>query len=74
VVAIFAGIHGYLDEVPTAQVPRFQDELREYLRAEGGIYQEIRETGELTDEAEEKLKGQLEKFKQNFAVQEESVV
>jgi F-type H+-transporting ATPase subunit alpha len=74
VVAIWTGVNGYLDEVPTAQVPRFQDELREYLRAEGGIYKEIRDTGELTDEAEEKLKGQLEKFKQNFAVQEESVV
>src|SRR5213082_1051601 len=37
VVAIFAGIHGYLDEIPTTQVPRFQDELREHLRAEGSI-------------------------------------
>ncbi|MFL5924599.1 MAG: F0F1 ATP synthase subunit alpha, partial [Gaiellaceae bacterium] len=31
VVAIFAGINGYLDDIPTAQVSRFQDELREYL-------------------------------------------
>ena len=45
VVAIFAGINGYLDEIPTAQVPRFQEELREHLRAEGTIYKAIRETG-----------------------------
>jgi hypothetical protein len=55
-------------------VPRFQEELREYLRTEGGIYKEIRETGDLSDQTEERLKGEVEKFKQNFAVHEESVV
>src|SRR5215216_3283379 len=74
VVAIFAGINGYLDEVPTAQVPRFQDELREYLRTEGSIYKEIRDTGDLPDELEHRLKGEVEKFKQGFAVQDESIV
>ena len=39
VVAIYAGINGCLDEIPTPQVPRFQDELREHLRAEGSILQ-----------------------------------
>src|SRR5437764_273983 len=43
VVAIFAGIHGYLDEVPTEQVPRLPGELREQLKAEGSILKEIRE-------------------------------
>jgi F-type H+-transporting ATPase subunit alpha len=72
VVAIFAGIHGYLTEVPTAQVPRFQDELREHLRTEGTIYAEIRETGDLSDELEAKLRGELDRFKERFAVQEEA--
>ena len=35
VVAIYAGINGSLDRVPVAQVPRFQEELRETLRADG---------------------------------------
>jgi F-type H+-transporting ATPase subunit alpha len=74
VVAVWVGINGYLDDIPTMQVPRFQDELREYLRAEGTIYKEIRETGDLPDELEERLKGELEKFKQSFAVQEEGLV
>jgi F-type H+/Na+-transporting ATPase subunit alpha len=74
VVAVWVGINGYLDDIPTTQVPRFQDELREYLRAEGAIYKEIRESGDLPDELEERLKGELEKFKQSFAVQEESLV
>jgi F-type H+/Na+-transporting ATPase subunit alpha len=74
VVAIWTGIHGYLDDIPVEQVPRFQDELREYLRAEGSIYKEIRETGDLPDEVEERLKAEVEKFKQSFAVHEESIV
>src|SRR5207249_1047043 len=43
VVAIFAGIHGYLDDIPPAQVPRFQNELREYLRTEGSVFKDILE-------------------------------
>jgi F-type H+-transporting ATPase subunit alpha len=50
VAAIFAGIHGYLDDIPPAQVPRFQDELREALEAEGTIYAEIRESQDLSDD------------------------
>src|SRR4051812_2437538 len=41
VVAIWSGINGYLNDIPVAQVPRFQEELREFLRAEGTIYQTI---------------------------------
>jgi F-type H+-transporting ATPase subunit alpha len=74
VVAIYAGINGYLDDIPTDQVPRFQDELREYLRAEGSVYQQIREAGDLPDDLGEKLNAELEKFKQNFVVREESLV
>ena len=63
VVAIYAGIHGYLDDIPTPQVPRFQDELRENLRAEGSIFKQIRETGDLPDDLAEKLNAEIEKFK-----------
>jgi F-type H+/Na+-transporting ATPase subunit alpha len=71
VVAIYAGIHGHLDEVPPAQVPRFQDELREFLRSEGDILEAIREEKDLTDEIVEKLEAAMEKFKQGFSVKEE---
>jgi F-type H+-transporting ATPase subunit alpha len=72
VVAIFAGIHGHLDDIPTAQVPRFQDELREHLRTEGSIYAEIRDTGDLSDELQERLHGEIRRFKERFAVHEET--
>jgi F-type H+-transporting ATPase subunit alpha len=71
VVALYAGVNGYLDDIPASDVPRFQEELREFMRAEGSIYKEIRETGDLPDELAERLNGQIEKFKQGFAVKEE---
>jgi F-type H+-transporting ATPase subunit alpha len=72
VVAIYAGINGFLDDIPVPQVPRFQDELREHLRAEGTIYTEIRETGDLSDELAGKLDKEIERFKQRFHVEEEA--
>ena len=71
VVAIYGGIHGYLDEIPTEQVQRFQDELREFLRADGEIYKQIRESGDLSDALVEKLNAAIDKFKNTFNVQEE---
>src|SRR5438105_2117459 len=74
VAAIFAGIHGLLDDIPTPDVQRFQDELREHLRTEKSLYQQIRETGDLPDDLAEKLTAEIEKFKKGFAVQEESAL
>ncbi|MGH2996025.1 MAG: F0F1 ATP synthase subunit alpha, partial [Gaiellaceae bacterium] len=72
VVAIYAGINGHLDDVPPAQVPRFQEELREYLRSEGSIYDEIREQKELPDDLAERVEQAIEKFKETFSVKEET--
>jgi F-type H+-transporting ATPase subunit alpha len=74
VVAIFAGIHGHLDDIPVAQVPRFQDELREFLQAEGGVYEAIREERDLSDELTERIHEQIKRFKDGFAVEEEKGV
>jgi len=72
VVAIFAGVQGLLDDIPTPDVSRFQDELREHLRAEGTIYKEIAETGDLPDELAERLTKEIERFKERFATSEEA--
>jgi F-type H+-transporting ATPase subunit alpha len=66
VVALYAGVNGLLDDLPTEDVPRFQDELREYLRTEGSIYKSIRETGDLSDDVSEQLSGEIEKAKGRF--------
>jgi F-type H+-transporting ATPase subunit alpha len=70
--AIFAGVQGLLDDIPVEDVPRFQEELREDLRAEGTIYKEIQETGDLPDELGERLTKEIQKFKERFAVSEEA--
>jgi F-type H+-transporting ATPase subunit alpha len=71
VVAIYAGTNGYLDDIPTAQVPRFHEELREHLRAEKSIYQQIAEQKDLSDELTQRLDAELERFKGMFNVAEE---
>jgi F-type H+-transporting ATPase subunit alpha len=71
VVAIFAGIHGFLDGVPPSQVPRFQEQLREQLRSEETILKEIRETADLSDELAVRLEAELRKFENGFNVEEE---
>jgi F-type H+-transporting ATPase subunit alpha len=72
VAAIFAGINGLLDDIPTAQVPRFQEELREHLRTEKAVLEEIRESKDLPDELADRLRAEIEKFKNTFAVEEEA--
>jgi F-type H+-transporting ATPase subunit alpha len=72
VVALYAGIHGHLDEIPVPQVPRFQDELREHLRAEGSVYEAIEGEKDLTDEITARLDAELDKFKKGFNVEEET--
>jgi F-type H+-transporting ATPase subunit alpha len=70
VVALYAGVNGWLDDVPTEQISRFHEELREHLRAEGSILKAIRETGDLDDETAKKLDAELEKFKKAFNIED----
>ncbi len=67
VAALYAGVNGFLDDIPTEDVPRFQEELREQLRAQNEILQTIRESGDLADETAEKLNAEIEKLKSRFA-------
>jgi F-type H+/Na+-transporting ATPase subunit alpha len=72
VAAIWAATNGYVDDIPVEQVGRFLDDLRERLRAEGDVLKAIEESGDLSDETVESLKGIVEQFKQGFEVREES--
>jgi F-type H+-transporting ATPase subunit alpha len=70
VVALYAGINGYLDEIPVEQVPRFLETLIEALRAESSVLKDIRESGDLTEETETKLTQEIEKVVRGFTVEE----
>ena len=71
VAAVFAGVNGYLDSIPVADVPRYLQELREHLRADESVLQEIRETKDLSDELREKLDQELQHFAKSFKPSEE---
>ena len=71
VVAIFAGVNGYLDDIPTDQVPRFHEELREHLKAEGTVLNEVKDSKDLAEETEKRLREEIERFKNGFSVHEE---
>ncbi|HET7554904.1 MAG TPA: F0F1 ATP synthase subunit alpha [Gaiellaceae bacterium] len=71
VAAVFAGVNGYLDSIPGADVQRYLTELREHLRAEGSILQEIRDSKDLSDELREKLDQELRHFGKVFKPSEE---
>jgi F-type H+-transporting ATPase subunit alpha len=71
VVALYAAVNGYLDDIPVSQVARFQSELREHMRAEKKILEEINEQKELTDDVIKRLEAELKKFKESFNVEQE---
>jgi F-type H+-transporting ATPase subunit alpha len=70
VAIIWAATNGYLDEIPVDQVPRYNEELRQALRADRTVLGELRETGALSDETRDKLKEQVEQFGEGFDVRE----
>jgi F-type H+-transporting ATPase subunit alpha len=72
VAILWAGINGHLDDIPTGQVPRFEQEWREHLKTEGGILEQIRETNDLPEDAEKSLEAEVARFKKSFNVEEET--
>jgi len=69
VIAIFAGIHGYLDDLPADQIRRFERALLMYVEKE---YPEVRHELErkkvIEPTLEERLRQAIEKAKQAFAL------
>src|SRR6478672_13937968 len=73
-VALYAGVNGYIDDVPTEDVSRFQDELREHLRADGSIYSSIRESGDMKEDVEKQLRDEIERFAKTFNVEQDEAL
>jgi len=68
VVIIFAGAKGYLDDVATANVTKFEAELYPYIEAKyPEIFEQIRTKKVLDKEVEESLHKALKDFKATFA-------
>ena len=68
VVAIFAGVNGYLDKLPVEAITQFEHGLISDLRANhGDILRAIREEREVTSDTERKLKESLDAYSRSFA-------
>ena len=67
IVSIYAGTKGYLDDVPVDKISEFEGLMLDYFRAKASeLLEVIRETGELSEEVEEKLGQTIEDFKKIF--------
>ncbi|UBF27284.1 F0F1 ATP synthase subunit alpha [Kovacikia minuta CCNUW1] len=67
VASIYAGINGYLDDLPADKVVAFLKGLREYLKTSASKYGEIiRSEKQLSDEAEGVLKTAIAEYKKTF--------
>jgi F-type H+-transporting ATPase subunit alpha len=68
VAVLFAGVEGFVDDLPTDSLRRFEQGLRDYLReSRPAIFRRIRETTKLDDEAANDLREAITEFKQSFS-------
>ncbi len=67
-VAIYAGGHGYLDNIPVGDVVRFRGELIDYLHAsKAEVFEALEKERKFTDAIETDLNAAIEAFKLQFA-------
>jgi len=67
VVSVWAGTGGFLDDVPVEDVRRFESEFLDFIQlSHAGIYDAIRETGDLSDDTVVALKDAIEEFRSGF--------
>lgn len=68
VAVMYAGVNGYLDELPVNKVGAFEQGLLSHMRGTGKkILATIAKEQKLTDASEESLKGEIEAFAKSFA-------
>ncbi|MCX7382997.1 MAG: F0F1 ATP synthase subunit alpha, partial [Alphaproteobacteria bacterium] len=68
VVAIFAGVRGYLDRIPVGAIGRFESQILSELKAKDpSIINAIRSDREIKPDVEKKLIAFLDAFSKTFA-------
>ncbi|MDK7186300.1 F0F1 ATP synthase subunit alpha [Winkia neuii] len=72
VAVIWAGTHGYLDDLPVSAVKDFEAGLIDHLHSHSQVLQTIADTGLLEDDTEASLKDAVEEFHSTFAANFES--
>jgi F-type H+-transporting ATPase subunit alpha len=73
VISIWLGTSGKLDDVPVADISKFESEFLDHVRRNSdGALAEIRDTGKLSDENVERLTGIVKDFKRSFTTSDGS--
>ncbi len=68
IIIIYAATKGYMDELPTTSVKRYETELIEYVKtAEAGLIEKLSMDKALTDEIVEMMESTLKTFTERFA-------
>jgi F-type H+-transporting ATPase subunit alpha len=67
VMVIFAGVNGYLDDLPTESVRRFETEFLVHMHEKcPSVPSVIKEELDIPDKTEAELRSEIEKFKATF--------
>ncbi|PYG00510.1 ATP synthase F1 subcomplex alpha subunit [Georgenia satyanarayanai] len=66
IASIWAGTNGYLDDVETSQVRRFEKEMLDHLRRSTEVLQTLATTGKLEKETEDAMRAGIEDFRKGF--------
>jgi F-type H+-transporting ATPase subunit alpha len=68
VVVIYAGTRGYLDDIATNDVTRYEADLLAHIRSQNAdLLAKIRDEQKLTDDIEAEIKSTLDSFTEKFA-------
>jgi F-type H+/Na+-transporting ATPase subunit alpha len=68
VVSIYAGVNGYIDKIAVNKIGAYEEQLLTEVRSKhADILTAIRDSGDLSPETVEKLKGVLDAFTKTFA-------
>ena len=67
IAVIYAGSHGYMDDIPVDQVIEFRNGLVEYLKASRGPLRQRLRTSSVDDGLEQELRHAIEIYKHSYA-------
>jgi len=69
ILAIFAGVNGYLDDLPVSEILRFESELYSFMENQyQALLTEIKNQKKISDELKEKLHAAMKEMKSIFVV------
>jgi F-type H+-transporting ATPase subunit alpha len=65
-VSIWMGVNGKLDDIPTADIHRFETEVHDYISEKSDVFDEIRKTEDFSDETAKKVGELIDEYKKTF--------